>query len=325
MVTIKQVAARAGVSPTTASYALNNRPEVREETRKRVFKAAKELNYVPNRLAQSFRNGKTNTITVVTNEAIESANTFTGEFFGVLAEARHNHYDVLVKLLDNNEASFVQTQSLFRNRTSDGFIFLGNLPDTYLRAFTECDAYGVLLSAHTEIPMVQVNCDGRKGIYDITEKAIRYGRKKPVYLAYGDVTIEEHLRKLGFIQAMQKSGLDSADAEFVCGTDLNDIKECVEKCIKRGVDCFICWNDILAYTVMDLLKQRKILIPQQIAVTGFDDIPPTAREHILTTVHQPFFEKGKLAFQLLLDQINNKECEKMDRYIECKIVERKSL
>ena len=44
MVTIKQVAARAGVSPTTASYALNNRPEVREETRKRVFKAAKELN-----------------------------------------------------------------------------------------------------------------------------------------------------------------------------------------------------------------------------------------------------------------------------------------
>ena len=76
---------------------------------------------------------------------------------------------------------------------------------------------------------------------------------------------------------------------------------------------------------MDLLKQRKILIPQQIAVTGFDDIPPTAREHILTTVHQPFFEKGKLAFQLLLDQINNKECEKMDHYIECKIVERKSL
>ena len=58
MVTIKQVAARAGVSPTTASYALNNRPEVREETRKRVFKAAKELNYVPNRLAQSFRKWK---------------------------------------------------------------------------------------------------------------------------------------------------------------------------------------------------------------------------------------------------------------------------
>ena len=72
MVTITEVAKKAGVSPTTASYALNGRSEVKEKTRERVLKAAKELNYIPNKLAQSFRNGKTNTITVITNEAIES-------------------------------------------------------------------------------------------------------------------------------------------------------------------------------------------------------------------------------------------------------------
>ena len=71
MVTIKEVAKLAGVSPTTASYALNNRPEVKEATRNKVQWAAKQLNYVPNKLAQSIRNGKSNTIMVVTSESID--------------------------------------------------------------------------------------------------------------------------------------------------------------------------------------------------------------------------------------------------------------
>lgn len=325
MVTIKQVAALAGVSPTTASYALNNRPEVKEETRERVFQAAKELNYIPNRLAQSFRNGRTNTITVITNEAIESANTFTGEFFGILAEARANHYDVLVKLLDDREMKPEQVQALFRNRTSDGFIFLGNLPDQYLQIFTECDAHGVLLSAHTKVPMVQVNCDGRKGIYDITKRAVESGRRKPVYLSYGNVTIEEQLRRQGFTEAMISEGVEDEDSIYVCGTEFQKIKDCIEACLVKGADCFVCWNDILAYTVLDILKQKKISVPQQAAVTGFDDIPPTASEHILTTVHQPFLEKGRLAFQLLLAQINNEMCKTGEHFIECEIITRKSL
>lgn len=324
MVTIKQVAALAGVSPTTASYALNNRPEVKTETRERVFQAAQELHYIPNRLAQSFRNGRTNTITVITNEAIESANTFTGEFFGILAEARANQYDVLVKLLDDSERKQEQIQALFQDRTSDGFLFLGNLPEEYLKIFTECDAYGVLLSAHTKMPMVQVNCDGRKGIHDITQKALDSGKKRPVYFTYGIQTIEEQLRRQGFLDAVADVEIDE-ESIFVCGTEFQTVKECVEICLSREVDCFVCWNDVLAYTVLDILKKKQISVPKQAAVTGFDDIMPTARKHVLTTVHQPFLEKGRLAFQLLIDQINQKKCKKGEHFIECEIIKRKSL
>lgn len=325
MVTITEVAKKAGVSPTTASYALNGRTCVKEETRQRILEAARELHYVPNRLAQSFRNGKTNMVTVITNEAIESDNTFTGEFFGILAEARANHYDVLVKLLDDHEMSLEEIHALFRNRTSDGFLFLGNLPEQYLRCFSECNSCGVLLSAHTNVPMVQINCDGRKGIYDITQKAIGSGKKRPVYLAYGNVTIEEKLRRQGFIEALQTVETNAEHAALVCGTNQNDIETCVDKCLDRGADCFICWNDILAYTVLDILKHKKISVPQQVAVSGFDDIQPTARKHILTTVHQPLFEKGQMAMRLLLAQINNQPCEKGEHLIECEIISRKSL
>ncbi len=324
MVSITEVAKKAGVSPTTASYALNGRAGVKEETRIRILEAAKELHYVPNRLAQSFRNGKSNTITVITNEAIESENTFSGEFFGVLAEARTQHYDVLVKLVDNTEMSEQKIHELFRNRTSDGFLLLGNLPDKYLQSFVECQACGVLLSAHSKNSIVQLNSDGRKGIADITRMALSKGKKKPAYLAYTNITIEEELRRQGFKDAMKQAGIASDDV-YICGTAISEIAECVDACIQKGTDCFICWNDILAYTVIDILKHKKINVPEQIAVTGFDDIMPTARENILTTVHQPFFEKGTQAMKLLLDQINNIKSDKTEYYIDCEIITRKSL
>ncbi len=324
MVSITEVAKKAGVSPTTVSYALNGRAGVKEETRIRILEAAKELHYVPNRLAQSFRNGRSNAITVITNEAIESENTFTGEFFGVLAEARIFHYDVLVKLVDNTEMSDQQIQSLFRNRTSDGFLLLGNLPDKFVHSFVESDACGVLLSAHSTHSIVQLNCNGRKGIEDITRMALRKGKKKPAYLAYSNLTIEEELRRQGFMDAIKQTGM-AGDHTYICGTEISDIAECIHACLQRGTDCFICWNDILAYTVIDILKQEKIKVPDQVAVTGFDDILPTARENILTTVHQPFLEKGKQAMKLLMDQINNEMMDKTEHYIDCQIVARKSL
>lgn len=325
MVTITEVARKAGVSPTTASYALNGRSCVKEETRLRILEAAKELHYVPNRLAQSFRNGRTNTITVITNEAIESANTFTSEFFGVLAEARARQYDVMVKLVDDTRMSRDQIQSVFRNRVSDGFLLLGNLPEQYLESLDECGVCGVLLSAHTRVPVAQVNCNGRKGIYDMTVQVLEKGRTLPVYLAYSNVTIEEELRRQGFLEALAQAGIDGSGRTFVCGTGQKEIADCIDSCLAQGADCFVCWNDVLAYTVLDILEQRNIPVPEQAAVTGFDDILPTAREKILTTVHQPFFEKGRLAMQLLLAQINGEPCEKKEHFIDCEIISGKSL
>ena len=326
MVTITEVAKKAGVSPTTASYALNGRSEVKEKTRERVLKAAKELNYIPNKLAQSFRNGKTNTITVITNEAIESENTFTGEFFGILAEARSRHYDVLVKLVDSKENSANIIKSIFNNSVSDGFLLLGNLPDRYLQYFVESKSCGVLISSHSDKNIVQINCDGRKGIYDITKLAVSKGHRELEYLTYQLITEEEKLRSLGFSDALSETGINEVKVT-ACGYDRGSIVKTVEKSIDNGVTCFICWNDILAYTIIDILKDMKIKVPEQVCITGFDDIVPNTGKNILTTVHQPFFEKGRKAMELLISQINNKsdrEC-KTEYLIECKIVKRKSL
>ena len=326
MVTITEVARRAGVSPTAASYALNGRDGVKNETREKVLRAAKELDYIPNKIAQSFRNGKTNTITVITNELIEKDNTFTGEFFGILAEARRQHYDVLIKLIDNGEVSKYKIKSIFSNRVSDGFLLLGNFPEIYLRSFAESKSCGILISSHTNEEILQVNCDGKKGIYNITKLAINKGHNKLEYLTYQYLTEEEKLRFAGFSDAVKEMGVEYTKIS-ICGYDRSSIYNIVDTGIKKGVTCFICWNDMLAYTVINILEEMNIKIPDQISVTGFDDIMPTTGEAILTTVHQPLFEKGRKATELLLAQINREIDlgKKNDFFVESYIVERKSL
>ena len=306
MTTIKHVANRAGVSPTTASYALNNRANVKEETRKKVLQAAKELNYIPNRLAQNFRYGRTNTITVVTGESIESGNTFSAEFFGILARAKEKHYDVLVQLItDGNDTKHVQ--HIFGSQISDGYILLGNKLDFAVEYVTEHKLPSVLLSAHSDFPIAQVNVDGRRGIGTATELAFSLGRKNPAYLMFNEPTTEQQLRKEGFQEVIEAYGLEvegriyKLDSHF-----LQELNAVAETCLKREVDVVICWNDILANGIMNCFLQRGIQIPQQIGITGFDDIAEYSTSLVpLTTIKQLFFDKGKRAFDLLIQQIES--------------------
>ena len=326
MITIKQVAELAGVSPSTASYALNNRPEVKEETVKRVLEAAKKLNYVPNKVAQSFRNGRTNTICIVTSENIENGNTFSNEFFGILAGAREYHYDVLVKLMEANADIEHETLKMMGNRTSDGYILLGNSLDQVAEYAVSLDIKVVLLSSHTRFPISQVNVDGRKWIGEITELVLKSGRKKPAYFTFELLTVEEKLRLQGFQYALQKHMNSAGENIYCCGYGLENLEASIISCVQNNIDAIICWNDLLAIQTINALSKMQISVPKDISVTGFDDIDNGIDPlHSLTTVKQPFFEKGREAVRLLIAHLKGQQNEPVNRYLECTIVQRHSV
>lgn len=326
MITIKQVAQLAGVSPSTASYALNNRPEVKEETVKRVLEAARKLNYVPNKVAQSFRNGKTNTICVVTSENIEQGNTFSNEFFGILAGAREYHYDVLVKLVEASSNIVQETLTMMSNKTSDGYILLGNSLDHVAEYALANDIKAVLLSSHTHLPISQVNVDGQKWIGEITELVLKSGRKKPAYFTFGLLTVEEKLRLQGFKSALQRHLQSGDDFIYCCGYSAENLEASIDECIQNGVDAIVCWNDLLAIQTINALLKAHKNVPEDISVTGFDDIVNSIDPlHGLTTVKQPFFEKGKVAVKLLIAQLKEKQTEPINQYLDCTIVQRRSI
>lgn len=325
MVNIKQVAALAGVSPTTASYALNGRQEVKEATRKKVEEAARQLKYIPNKAAQSFRNGKTNTITVITSENIESGDVFSQEFFGILSGARKWHYDVLVKLVDAGGCnSTEQIGSVLGNRMSDGYIILGNELERIIEYIVHEELPGVLLSSHSAFPVCQVNVDGRRWIRELTELMILSGRKRLVYYTYGDQETEEKLRIAGFQDAVHRYGLEGE--VFLCGSQGNQTEIQIKNCMDRLVDGIVCWNDKLAEQTIYLLKLIGKRVPQDVAVTGFDDLERHEQaEYGLTTVHQPFLSKGHRAVELLVKQIEGDYRDTEQHFVECRIIKRLSV
>lgn len=326
MATIKEVARLAGVSPTTASYALNNRPEVKEATREKVHLAAKQLCYVPNRLAQSMRNGKSNTIMVITSENIECGNTFSSEFLGILSGARYFNYDVLVKLVDPQHTDEGELERLLGS-FSDGYLLLGNHLDNIAYALAERARKCVMLSSHSDAPVCQVNSDGRTWIRRMTEFVFAHGRTKPAYFSYEIVTEEERLRYQGYREAMSGAMTALEPTAFCCGMDDEKLKMQLKQAISDGYDSVVCWNDVLAVQVVEALSVMGYRVPDQIAVTGFDDnLSYSDSVYHLTTVRQEFRLKGETAIRELVSQIDeDKAVEAGDLFVDCSIIERGTL
>ncbi|HBE76905.1 MAG TPA: hypothetical protein DDW65_03870 [Firmicutes bacterium] len=327
MINIKTVAKKAGVSPTTASYALNNRAGVKPETVEKVLRAARELNYIPNSLAQSFRNGKSNTIAVVTHENLEDYSIFSLELMGIILKARELDYDVLVKSLpQDSELHSNEMMQIINGRKADGVILLGNGFEELIGQFKAEIHKMILLSSHSKFGISEVNVNGGKGIYTITEYLIKKGYSTICYLTFALDTTEELNRERGYRKALAAYDLSSKENIIACGYNSKAIYETVIKLMETNPpEAIVCWNDLLALQVINALKEMGKKIPEDIAVTGFDDIIQDLNyiPH-LTTIKQPFTEKGKCAMKLLADIIENKVKGPVKQEVECTLVVRES-
>ena len=331
MISIKHVAQKAGVSPTTASYALNNRPGVKPETVERVLRAARELNYIPNSLAQSFRYGKSNTIAVITHESLEDYSIFSLELMGIISEARELHYDVLVKALppdaDSHSGEMLQ---IINGKKTDGVILLGNGFEDLIGEFqptleSELTRI-VLLSSHTKYGISMVNVNGEKWIYNMVSYLVHKGYSRIAYLTFALETTEEKNRERGFRKALAANDLSDLGKVTVCGSDNKEICKVIEDWIRTDLpQAIVCWNDVLALQVINILKNLGKNVPGDVAVTGFDDIVQDLNYRpLLTTVKQPFTEKGKTAMRLLAEMIDKKVTGPVDLEVECSLAVRDS-
>lgn len=324
MTTIKALAEYAGVSPTTVSCVLNNKPGVRPETKEKVLKAARELNYVPNALAQSFRNKKSNTILVATCEALDEYGVFTQELVGTVLAARKHNYDVLVKSYPHYEEKYLQEVfQVVAGKRADAVILIGGRFEPLLKWLLEKDIKTVLLSAFTELPVPTVNINSDIWSYRITEYLLKKKNENLVYITYYLGDREERNRHNGFCRALAEYGIDSKERTFVCESESIEV---LDKLTDRILDTvhptgIVCWNDVMATKVIDCCRRRKLQIPEDIAVTGFDDLNSEMfKSYALTTVHQPFMELGKQSVEVLLEMMKGKEPEEREITLECGLV-----
>lgn len=308
MVTMKDVAKRAGVSSITVSRVVNNSGYVREETRSKVEAAIKELQYVPNMLASNLRSQQSDFLALVLPDITNSFWTTIAR--GAEDEAWSRGYGVFICNTDNDaEKEEAYIQRLLQRRVEGVMIVPTPIPSSELqleRLRTHGIRFVVIHRPLVGTTANVVRTDGESAARRLTAHLLQAGRTRVAFagLAAIDPSMQERLR--GYQDALQEYGI-AFDESIVCLADRHPEEngfEIVTRLLKGSgpPDAILLANSRLALGGLRAIEQAGLSIPDDIMVAAFHDIramDPYAAK--LITAVQPAYRMGQLATQQLLE------------------------
>ena len=332
--TLKDVAKKAGVSITTASRVLNDKPSqilISEETKKKVLEVAKELDYYPNIFARSLRTKKTGIVGVIVSDITDPY--FGGIINGAEKILNENDYYFLLSSAQNSPQREELYLTKLRKSRVDGLLILGGT-----QRFTN-DEVKQLVRSGIPIVVVGRKCphpnvssvivDNFTGGFVATEHLIKLGHQDIVHITTHQPRVDGEERLNGY-----ESALEKYRSKEKCWIEKGDITaesgyKVMTNILKKGKrpTAIFAFNDISALGVMRAIRSQGLRIPEDFAVVGFDDIPIAAHfDPPLTTVKQPQEEMGRKGAELLLRAIgeSKKGTERENLVLEAKLITRKS-
>lgn len=328
MVTISQVAKRAGVSSTTVSHVINETRFVSSAVRERVQQAMDELGYQPNALARSLRRGETHTLGLILPD---SSNPFFAEVTqNVEVAAFDQGYNVILCNAEGSPAKERLYLDVLQKRQVDGLILLS----------TGEDGESLSQSLRRDIPIVLVDrdlptadadvvlADNRSGAFLATSHLLQLGHRR-IGCISGPSHITPSARRVsGYIDALADSGIAFSDTLVVRG-DFHPESGRVGAHVLLGrpdrpTAIFAC-NDLMAIGVVRAASERGINVPTDLSVVGFDDIQLASYiTPSLTTVVQPKAEMARTAVQLLVERMTDRSLSARRRVLSPMLVVRES-
>ncbi len=307
MPTIKDVAKLAGVSISTASYALNNVPNVHPETKERILNAAKALNYYPNGVARNLKTKRTGNIGVFVYGF--SGPIFSDVLEGIRKKLQENDYNIIV-------SSGKSSSNLLRERQVDGaIIFDAELSDATLINIAKHGLPVFVLDRKLQGQNIFSSVIDNEGlVFKFIEKMIQKGYKDYAYLSGPEDAFNNNHRYDGFKQALETYGIRThryIKSDFTIQGGYLAGKAIVES--KNPPRFIYCANDESAIGLMQALKEHHVQIPNDIAIAGFDNI--YLGEYMspkLTTIGINHVLWGTTVADALLKIIQNKETENFE-------------
>jgi alanine racemase len=303
--TSRDIAELAGVSQATVSRALRGSPLVRTETREKIQRIARDLNYFVNRNAAGLRTHQSNTIALLLFDETEGEDALINPFFlsmvGYITRAAAAlRYDVLVSLQQLSDDWHIEYQASNR---ADGLILLGygdyiNYREK-LTALADANTRFMIWGATiNDQPGHSVGCDNVYGGYLATKHLINQGRKKIAFLGSTSRRSPElAARYSGYCNAMSEFDLVPDDALKVDAiSSERQGYQAVEELLarKQTFDAIFAVTDVIAIGAMRALEDHGYKLPRDVAIVGFDDVPLAA--HVtpaLTTVRQDIQKAGE--------------------------------
>jgi len=327
-VTIKDVARKAGISVSTVSRVLNDRPDVSEETKKKVLQSAEEIGFVRNLGAMNIRNKATRTVGIVFEADFDPF--FSEVLQGIEDAARKYHYTNILmntELDEKNERNAIKT--LIEHRV-DGLLFLPSRPKLVtLPGLMKRNFPLVIIGRDFHALNVdEIYTDDVKGGALAAEHLLSKGRKKFLFLNGDPESSAAKMRREGFESVLKNNPQVQAYKLLKqSGPDYRAVEEVVLQYFSRSIafDAVFTFNDMLAFHLIKALKAAGWSIPGDVSVIGYDDIffcqllSPT-----LTTIRIDKYQEGFEAFKMLLRNLSGKRSKPQKKVLDVELVERES-
>jgi LacI family transcriptional regulator len=329
-VTIRDVAAAAGVSYQTVSRVLNDRPDVAEETRRRVLQVIEELGYQPSAIARSLASRKTNTLGLITADF--SDYFFTQVIIGAEVEARRSGYFFLLGSTERNPADEPEYLRLLTERQVDGILFA--------RPSTEGDSEHLVSLVRQGVPLVTtayyilgekltvVDVDNVDGGLQATGCLIQVGHRRigMIMGPAGWKSVDD--RAQGHKLALERAGIAFSESYVERGDwSLQGGYEAMKRLLRRVPDltAVFAHNDWLAIGAMRALREAGRRLPGDMAIIGYDDLPVAAfTDPPLATMRQPMQQVGKVATKMLIELVEDPDAERKTVLLKAELVHRDS-
>jgi len=318
MTTIKDVAKLAGVSISTASYALNNQPKVHPKTKEKILAAARELNYHPNGNARNLKTRRTGNIGVFIYG-------FAGPIFSDVLDGIHQ------KLQEHNMNIIVSSgrsslNFLLERQVDAAIVFEDHLTDADLIRYANPGFPVCVLDRYLQGENIYTSVIDNEGlVYQFIKEQIAKGYKNFSYLSGPEVSFNNKHRYMGFQQALDEASLSHRimDGDFTIHGGYEWGRKIAK--MKDKPDFIYCANDELAIGLIQALSKTGIRIPEDIAIAGFDNISLGNFVHPrLTTIGINHYKWGKDVAEGMISILT-----KQDELVEIKnptgqIIERES-
>jgi LacI family transcriptional regulator len=319
MPTIHDVAKRAGVGSITVSRMINNSGYISSETRERIQKAIDELGYVPNTLARSLRSRRTNTVALMVTD-------ITNPFFTTLARgvedaANEAGYTVIFCNTDESAVKEEKYLNVLLQKQVDGFLLVPT--QRSVNSIQQILKHGtpvvVLDRRIPEVDVDSVRCDSLDGAYKLTKYLVSLGHRQIAIMsgAVGVSTADD--RVAGYRKALEEGRIAISDRYILRGEFTPDSGySMTEQAINLSLrpTALIAANNFITIGAMKALQEAEMEVPEDMALAGFDDLPPAIVTFpFFTVVSQPAYEMGTQAMQLLLIRLSAKEVDAFQEVI----------
>ena len=326
-ITINRIAREAGVSLSTVSRALNDRPDVRPETRERILTMAQELGYTPSAIARSLATQRTHTIGLAVRTHLDM---WGAQIIVSIEElARTAGYEVFVSTHHAEEDRERSVLRAFHSRHVEGVIIVSSVLGEEIAKLQGSQSIPIVLIS----PLVQalhshtVQTHDVEGARSATEYLIRLGHRRIAHIGAPEWTAPGRDRLQGYRAALEAHG-QAWDPELAFEGDGHETGglEGAEAllALPEPPTALFCFNDLTAVGALHGARVRGVRVPQDLSVVGFDDVslanyvdPP------LSTVRQDTGALGGRAVLMLFDLIAGRETE-APIVLDTELVERRS-